>query len=76
MLYATIVWWGTVSLVTAIELALAKYVFKLFIAAFDTPFIYWARRWSTRGLFEARSPQETEQASARQSSPYPQSVAQ
>jgi uncharacterized integral membrane protein (TIGR00697 family) len=45
VLYSLIVWWGTVSLGTAIKLALAKYVFKLLIAACDTPFIYWARNW-------------------------------
>jgi len=44
-LYSLVVWWGTVSLTTAIQLALAKYVFKLVIAAADTPFIYWARDW-------------------------------
>jgi len=45
VLYALVVWWGVVDLVTAIQLGLAKYVFKVFIAAFDTPFIYWARGW-------------------------------
>ena len=44
-LYSLVVWWGIVDLVTAIELGLAKYAFKVFIAAFDTPFIYWARNW-------------------------------
>ena len=37
--------WGIFDLVYAFQLALAKYVFKVFIAAFDTPFIYWARTW-------------------------------
>ncbi len=45
VLYAVVVWWGIFDLATAIRLALAKYVFKVFIAAFDTPFIYWARGW-------------------------------
>ena len=45
VLYAVIVWWGIFDLVYAFQLALAKYVFKVFIAAFDTPFIYWARTW-------------------------------
>jgi uncharacterized integral membrane protein (TIGR00697 family) len=77
-LYSLVVWWGTVSLITAIELALAKYVFKLAIAALDTPFIYWARGWSHRGLFETGGPAETAEASEQptKSSPYPQSVAQ
>jgi len=44
-LYAVIVWWGIFDLETAFRLALAKYFFKVFIAAFDTPFIYWARGW-------------------------------
>ena len=45
VLYAVIVWWGIFDLGTALQLALAKYAFKVFIAAFDTPFIYWARNW-------------------------------
>ena len=45
-LYTVIVWWGIFDLATAFRLALAKYVFKIFIAAFDTPFIYWARSWN------------------------------
>lgn len=45
VLYAVIVWWGIFDLETAFRLALAKYFFKVFIAAFDTPFIYWARGW-------------------------------
>ena len=44
-LYSLVVWWGVVDLPTAIQLGLAKYLFKIFIAAFDTPFIYWARAW-------------------------------
>ena len=46
VLYALVVWWGVVELATAIQLALAKYLFKLVIAALDTPFIYWARNWA------------------------------
>jgi uncharacterized integral membrane protein (TIGR00697 family) len=45
-LYTVIVWWGIFDLATAFQLGLAKYVFKVFIAAFDTPFIYWARGWN------------------------------
>ena len=45
LLYSFVVWWGVVDLQTAIELGLVKYGFKLAIAAFDTPFIYWARSW-------------------------------
>jgi queuosine precursor transporter len=48
-LYTVIVWWGLFDLATAFQLALAKYVFKVFIAAFDTPFIYWARTWDVPG---------------------------
>ena len=44
-LFSLVVWWGVVDLTTAIELGLAKMVFKIGIAAFDTPFIYWARSW-------------------------------
>ncbi len=43
--YGLVVWWGLVSLSTALQLAAAKYVFKFIIAVVDTPFIYWARRW-------------------------------
>ena len=45
LLYSFVVWWGVVDLPTAIQLGLVKYGFKLGIAAFDTPFIYWARSW-------------------------------
>ena len=45
LLYSFIVWWGVVDLQTAIQLGIVKYGFKLAIAAFDTPFIYWARSW-------------------------------
>ena len=47
-LYALVVWWGVVDLEQAISLGLAKMVFKIAIAAFDTPFIYWARSWSVK----------------------------
>lgn len=46
VVYSLVVWWGIVDLTTAIQLGLAKYVFKVFIALFDTPFIYWGRSWS------------------------------
>jgi hypothetical protein len=48
LLYSLVVWWGVVELSTAIQLGIAKYGFKLAIAAFDTPFIYWARSWPHR----------------------------
>ena len=44
-LYSFVVWWGVVDLQTALQLGGVKYGFKLAIAAFDTPFIYWARSW-------------------------------
>jgi len=53
-LYTIIVWWGVFDLQTAFQLALAKYVFKVFIAAFDTPFIYWARTWDVPGTVADR----------------------
>lgn len=49
LLYSFVVWWGVVELDTAMQLGLVKYGFKLAIAAFDTPFIYWARRWDRVG---------------------------
>ena len=52
VLYSLVVWWGTVSLSTAIKLALAKYVFKLIIAVCDTPFVYWARGWHVPDVAE------------------------
>jgi hypothetical protein len=45
VIYGLVVWWGIVDLVTAMQLAVAKYIFKLVIAAIDTPFIYLARTW-------------------------------
>lgn len=48
LIYGLVVWWGLVDLVTALQLAAAKYVFKFAIAVVDTPFIYWARRWPAR----------------------------
>jgi uncharacterized integral membrane protein (TIGR00697 family) len=59
VLYSLVVWWGTVSLGQAIQLALAKYVFKLAIAACDTPFIYWARQWTVPEAADDSSPGET-----------------
>jgi uncharacterized integral membrane protein (TIGR00697 family) len=52
LIYGLVVWWGLVDLVTALQLASAKYVFKFAIAVIDTPFIYWARRWPPRGSRE------------------------
>ena len=46
LVYSFVVWWGVVDLLTALQLGFAKYGFKVFIAAFDTPFIYWARSWT------------------------------
>lgn len=46
-IYSLVVWWAVLDLPTAIELALAKYVFKVVVAVLDTPFIYWARSWGT-----------------------------
>jgi queuosine precursor transporter len=43
--YSLVVWWGVVDLQTAIMLGLAKYLFKVIIAAVDTPFIYLGRAW-------------------------------
>lgn len=48
LIYGLVVWWGLVDLVTALQLAGAKYVFKLSIAVIDTPFIYMACRWKPR----------------------------
>jgi hypothetical protein len=83
-LYSLIVWWGTVSLTTAIELGLAKYAFKLVIAAVDTPFIYWARDWQVprieddaeRPAGPQRSPTAPSAAAANRGSPRPEGVAQ
>ena len=48
LIYGLVVWWGLVDLVTALQLAGAKYVFKFAIAVIDTPFIYMACRWQAR----------------------------
>jgi len=45
LIYSLIVWWGVVDLQTALALGAVKFVFKIVIAAIDTPFIYWARNW-------------------------------
>jgi len=60
-LYSLIVWWGTVSLGTAIKLALAKYALKLVIAAIDTPFIYWARDWRVPHVEDAAQASPTQE---------------
>jgi queuosine precursor transporter len=46
LIYGIVVWWGIVDFVTAMQLALAKYLFKVIIALMDTPFLYWARNWN------------------------------
>jgi len=47
-IYGIVVWWGIVDFATAMQLAMAKYLFKVIIALADTPFLYWARRWSVK----------------------------
>ena len=42
-IYGLVVWWGIVDFATAMQLAGAKYVFKVVIAMIDTAFLYWAR---------------------------------
>ena len=54
-LYSFVVWWGVVDLQTAIQLGLVKYVFKVGIAAIDTPFIYWARSWEDKTVSAANT---------------------
>lgn len=46
LIYGIVVWWGVVDFTTAMQLALAKYLFKVIIALVDTPFIYLARDWN------------------------------
>lgn len=46
VIYGIVVWWGVVDFTTAMQLALAKYLFKVIIAIIDTPFIYLAREWN------------------------------
>jgi uncharacterized integral membrane protein (TIGR00697 family) len=46
LIYGVVVWWGVVDFTIAMQLALAKYFFKVIIALIDTPFIYWARNWN------------------------------
>lgn len=45
LVYGVVVWWGVVDFVTAMQLAMAKYLFKVIIALIDTPFLYWASSW-------------------------------
>ena len=49
VIYGVVVWWGVVDFETAMQLALAKYFFKIIIAFVDTPFIYLARDWDVDG---------------------------
>ncbi|MEQ9560971.1 MAG: queuosine precursor transporter [Woeseiaceae bacterium] len=44
LIFSLVTWWGIVDLITALQLGAAKYGFKIFIAMFDTAFIYWAKR--------------------------------
>jgi uncharacterized integral membrane protein (TIGR00697 family) len=55
LIYGLVVWWGLVDLVTALQLAGAKYIFKFVIAVVDTPFIYLACRWKVRPEPELRA---------------------
>jgi uncharacterized integral membrane protein (TIGR00697 family) len=48
LIYSLVVWWGVVDLAVAIQLGMAKYLFKVIIAMVDTPFIYWGRSWELR----------------------------
>lgn len=76
-LYSLVVWWGVVELGTAIQLALAKYLFKLVIAACDTPFIYWARGWQVPGIVADEPPAARPATfAASRSTPDCESVAQ
>jgi uncharacterized integral membrane protein (TIGR00697 family) len=70
-LYSLVVWWGTVSLDTAIQLGLAKYLFKLVIAGFDTPFIYWARNWRVPSVEDRPEPTIAEELAGARYSPGP-----
>lgn len=48
VIYGVVVWWGVVDFDTAMQLALAKYFFKIIIALVDTPFLYLARDWDVK----------------------------
>ena len=43
LIFSLVVWWGPLSLNQALMLGVAKYGFKVIIAAVDTVFLYWAR---------------------------------
>ena len=53
VIYSLVAWWGIVDLVTALQLGVAKYGFKLVIAMIDTVFIYWAKASHERRRREA-----------------------
>jgi len=61
ILYSLVVWWGIVDLDMAIQLGLAKYMFKFIIALLDTPFIYWARSWDVKDKDWCVSQQEEQE---------------
>ena len=55
-IYSLVAWWGVVDLITALQLGLAKYGFKLVIAMIDTAFIYWAKISHERRAGRATQP--------------------
>ena len=59
VVYALVVWTAVFDFKTALQLAGAKYVFKVIIALLDTPFIYWARNWnvSERDWYDQSEPE-------------------
>ncbi|MEM7016831.1 MAG: queuosine precursor transporter [Pseudomonadota bacterium] len=75
VLYAVIVWMPFVGFSTAIKLALAKYVFKVIVAAIDTPFIYWARSWDASNKDWNETAQHPEWEDAPSSKPPVQATA-
>jgi uncharacterized integral membrane protein (TIGR00697 family) len=48
VLYSLIVWWSMFDFQTVVQLAGAKYIFKVIIALLDTPFIYWVQNWDMK----------------------------
>ena len=49
---------------TAMQLALAKYFFKVLIAIIDTPFIYIAREWDVADKYWVATKEEQQKSLA------------
>ena len=52
LVFTTIAFAGVYEVSVLVEITATTYLFKLIVAALDTPFVYLARAWKDRGVFE------------------------